>query len=146
MTGLDTTVLVAHELKEVEGHSAVREAVREASIGGEARFVLAAQVIHEFLHVVTDPRRFAQPLTFAEALSRARFWRDNSDVTLCFSDRRSEDLALRWMEDFQLGRKRILDTALAATYHTFGVRKVATANPADFAVFGVFEFERWAMR
>ena len=48
------------------------------------------------------------------------------------------------MEKFSLGRKRILDTTLAATYHERGIKALATANPADFAIFGVFEFESWA--
>ena len=145
MIGLDTTVLVAYELQEVAGHVAVRAAVQEASRSGLGRFALAPQVVHEFLHVVTDPRRFAQPLAFSEALSRVRFWWESSDVEVCFPNARSEGLVLQWMDDFKLGRKRILDTALACTYHASGVRGLATANPADFAIFGVFEFEPWAI-
>jgi len=47
--------------------------------------------------------------------------------------------ALRWMRQFNLGRKRILDTHLAAVLHGAGVRRLLTANPADFAVFGALE-------
>jgi hypothetical protein len=43
------------------------------------------------------------------------------------------------MRRFNLGRKRILDTHLAAVLHTHGVRKLMTSNPADFAVFQVFD-------
>jgi hypothetical protein len=43
------------------------------------------------------------------------------------------------MRQFNLGRKRILDTHLAAILHTSGVRRLLTSNPADFAVFGVLE-------
>jgi len=143
--GLDTTVLVAYELREVAGHDQIRAKVQEFSRTGEARFVLAPQVIHEFLHVTTDPRRFEKPLAFSEALSRAKFWWSSSDVTNCYPDVRSESLALQWMEDFKLGRKRILDTALGAAYHSFGVRRLATANPADFSVFELFAFEDWAV-
>jgi hypothetical protein len=39
-----------------------------------------------------------------------------------------------------LGRKRLLDTQLAATYAAAGVTELLTANSADFAVFGVFSF------
>lgn len=145
MIGLDTTTLVAYELCEVAGHEGIRATVQNLSRSGEAPFVLAPQVIHEFLHVTTDPRRFEKPLTFPEALSRAKFWWNSSDVTNCYPDARSESLALQWMGDFKLGRKRILDTALAAAYHSFGVRRMATANPADFAVFEVFSFEAWAV-
>ncbi len=41
--------------------------------------------------------------------------------------------------DASLGRKRILDTQLAATLHRHGVRRLLTSNPDDFRVFGVFE-------
>jgi predicted nucleic acid-binding protein len=143
--GLDTTVLVAYELREVAGHEGIRATVRRLSREGADSFALAPQVIHEFLHVTTDPRRFERPLSFREALSRAKFWWSSSDVTNCYPDSRSESLVLQWMDDFHLGRKRILDTALAATYHSFGVRRLATANPADFSVFEVFAFEDWAI-
>ncbi len=49
------------------------------------------------------------------------------------------DQSLRWMRQFNLGCKRILDTQLAAVLHSNGVRRLLTSNPADFAVFGVLE-------
>jgi len=45
-------------------------------------------------------------------------------------------LFLDWMQRHQLGRKRILDTQLAAILWTAGVRRLLTANPADFHLFG----------
>jgi hypothetical protein len=44
-----------------------------------------------------------------------------------------------WMRTYQLGRKRILDTMLAANLHVAGVRRLFTSNPDDFRVFGTFE-------
>ena len=38
-----------------------------------------------------------------------------------------------------LGRKRILDTRLAAVLHSHGARRLLTSNPADFTVFSVLE-------
>lgn len=49
------------------------------------------------------------------------------------------ELYFEWMTRHQLGRKRILDTILAATLHVADVRRLFTLNPADFRVFGVFE-------
>jgi predicted nucleic acid-binding protein len=45
-----------------------------------------------------------------------------------------------WMRRHQLGRKRVLDTMLAATYRAAGVTSLLTLNSEDFAVFGEFEF------
>jgi len=43
-----------------------------------------------------------------------------------------------WHRDHQLGRKRLLDTLLAATYHHAGVWNILTMNPGDFDIFGAF--------
>ena len=48
-------------------------------------------------------------------------------------------LTLRWMREHRLGRRRILDTHLAAVLYTQGVQRLLTSNPSDFAVFGVIE-------
>jgi len=39
------------------------------------------------------------------------------------------------MESFKLGRKRILDTMLAATYLSQGIHHLITGNPSDFRIF-----------
>ena len=48
-------------------------------------------------------------------------------------------LFLGWMHTHRLGRKRLLDTLLAATYHLAGVRRLATTDWRDFARYGVFD-------
>ncbi len=45
---------------------------------------------------------------------------------------------LVWLNQFALGRKRLLDTLLAATYLQSGILSILTTNPSDFAIFGVF--------
>ena len=47
----------------------------------------------------------------------------------------SLDQTLKWMRQYNLGRKRILDTHLAAVLHTNGVTRLLTSDPRDFAVF-----------
>ncbi len=116
MIGLDTTVLVAHEISETPRHQSVRAAIHRLSNEEVSHFALAPQVIHEFIHVVTDPRRFEVPLTMEEAIRRGRYWWNAKEVTRCQPSETAMDLAWTWMEQYQLGRKRILDTFLAATY------------------------------
>jgi hypothetical protein len=48
-------------------------------------------------------------------------------------------LTLQWMRQFQLGRKRILDTHLAAILHAQGITRLLTSNPDDFAIFQSLE-------
>lgn len=144
MIGLDATTLIAFELKEHPLHRKVRNGVRD-SVASEMRFALADQTLWEFIHVVTDARRFETPLTMEEALARGKRWLHAREVVHLESTRDAAEWAFTWMKDFGLGRKRILDTSLAATFHVHGVRRIATANAADFRLFGVFTFEDWAL-
>ncbi|NJM55547.1 MAG: type II toxin-antitoxin system VapC family toxin [Verrucomicrobiae bacterium] len=138
MTGLDTTILVALVIREHELHErATRTLQRE--LGGGERFALTPEVVSEFIHIVTDARRFRQPLTMPQALADARFWWTSAQTHQVFATSAVVELCLSWMERHQLGRKRILDTLLAASLHAGGVKRLFTANPVDFEVFDRFE-------
>jgi len=43
------------------------------------------------------------------------------------------------MSKYGLGRKRIIDTHLAASLYSAGVRRIMTSNAGDFSTFGAFE-------
>ena len=59
--GLDTGMLVALEHSEHQDHVAARQTFARLIAAGD--FVaLAPQVLAEFMHVVTDARRFITPL------------------------------------------------------------------------------------
>jgi hypothetical protein len=145
MIGLYTTVLLTHEIKEAAGNEAIRAQIRTDCRSGHSLFAISPQVLQEFVHVATDPRRFKIPLTMDHALERSRFWWESAEVVQCHPGAKAWEQAWTWMEKFRLGRKRILETYLAATYHKCGIKRLATANTLDFAVFGVFEFESWAL-
>jgi len=136
MIGADTTFLVQLELIELAAHRSAHELLQRQILQPEVPLALAPQVLAEFIHVITDPRRFQKPLTADEALSKARFWWNAAEVQRVFPTHESTTLFLDWMQRHQLGRKRILDTQLAAIFWTAGVRQVLTANPTDFQIFG----------
>ena len=136
MIGADTTFLVQLELVELPAHKAAQELLHNAILQPQVPLALAPQVLAEFIHVVTDPRRFQYPLTSEEALAKARFWWQATEVHQVFPNHDSTVLFLDWMQRHQLGRKRILDTQLAALLWSAGVRQILTANPADFQIFG----------
>ncbi|MBA3272265.1 MAG: hypothetical protein H0T11_00130 [Chthoniobacterales bacterium] len=139
MIGADTTFLIELDLLEHPRHAQAHDTLqREVLIGGQP-LVIAPQVLAEFVHIATDPRRFIKPLTIDQALARASFWWNAAEVRHAFPTDESTRLFLDWMQTYRLGRKRLLDTQLAATFWTAGVRRIATANTSDFAVFGVFE-------
>ena len=138
MVGLDTTFLVQVEVQEAEAHAAAMEIVRRDILGRDREAALAPQVLAEFVHVVTDPRRFERPLSPAQALAKASFWWNATEVERIFPDDRVVRRFLAWMGEHGLGRKRLLDTLLAATYYESGITRIVTSNARDYRVFGVF--------
>ena len=139
MTGLDTTFLVQVEIQEADGHAAALAVLRQEILGRDRRAALAPQVLSEFIHVVTDRRRFERPLSMAQALAKASVWWNATEVERVVPDDRAVDQFLAWMQAYGLGRKRLLDTLLAATYYRSGITRIATSNARDYQVFGVFE-------
>ena len=139
MTGLDTTFLVQVEIQETEGHLGALEVLRREILGRDRQAALAPQVLSEFIHVVTDRRRFARPLSMTQALAKANFWWNAAEVERIFPDDQAASQFFAWVREHALGRKRLLDTLLAATYYRSGVTRIVTSNARDFRVFGVFE-------
>lgn len=135
--GFDTSLLVAYEIGCHPDHKGARLRVNELRLAGD-NFAIAAQVITEFVHIVTDGKRFTEALTMEQSLERARAWWNSPDVERVEPD----DDAVKWFLDamlkHQLGRKRVLDTMMAATYHSAGITSVLTLNAADFTVFREF--------
>jgi predicted nucleic acid-binding protein len=136
MIGADTTLLVQIEVAELPAHGAALELLRNEILSPQIPMALAPQVLAEFIHVVTDPRRFQKPLTMQEALAKAEFWWNAAEVEQVFPTDDSERRFIHWMQQHQLGRKRVLDTQLASTLWEAGVRSLITSNPDDFQKFG----------
>ncbi len=135
--GLDTGFLVAAEVLEHTEHVAARDTLARLLAAGDL-IAIAPQVLAEFIHIVTDPRRFVQPLDITAARRLAEQWWTAREVMGVFPDDAATRQFLAWLQQFLLGRKRLLDTLLAATYRQAGIQSVLTTNPADFAIFGVF--------
>jgi len=136
--GLDTDVLVHWTMAGAPHHRAVRELLDRESRGGR-RLAITQQTLNEHLHVVTDPRRFEHPLPMAEALRHSRELWHSEDVVRILPTEEVHDRVCELMERYRLGRKRILDTALAATLEVAGVGSLATLNGRDFEIFPFLE-------
>ncbi|MGI8605063.1 MAG: type II toxin-antitoxin system VapC family toxin [Verrucomicrobiales bacterium] len=139
MIGLDTTFLVAWEMIDHADHERCRDSLASL-LDAESRFAVTAGVLAEFVHVVTDPRRFSNPLAMSVALSRVAFWGTAVEVRVLAADQRCVECFIDWMTRRGLGRKRLLDTLLAATFHVHGIRQILSLNNSDFEVFDCFEF------
>jgi predicted nucleic acid-binding protein len=131
MHGLDTGFLVAAEVREHAEHTAARDTLARIASAGD-QIGIAPQVLAEFVHLVTDSRRFKQPLDIASARQLAEQWWTASGVVHIFPDDGATRQFLAWLQQFSLGRKRLLDTLLAATYRQAGTcirPSITTANP-----------------
>lgn len=138
MTGVDANILVALAIGDhpLQSRSVQRVA---AELAAGRRLVTTAAVLVEFLHVSTDLRRFSPPLLMEESLGWVEAWLAKEETVILTVEETEVRLCLRWLRERHLGRKRILDTLLAATLHRHGVRRLLTSNPDDFRVFGAFE-------
>jgi predicted nucleic acid-binding protein len=136
--GLDTGFLIAMEHSEHDEHAAARITLARLLAAGD-QFALAPQVVAEFLHVVTDRRRFLKPMDMPTAIHMAQSWWAAVEIVHVFPDDAAVQQFFTWVTQFSLGRKRLLDTLLAATFHQAGIRSILTTNAADFAVLGSFE-------
>jgi predicted nucleic acid-binding protein len=96
-------------------HAAARDTLTRMIAAGD-QIAIAPQVLAEFIHIVTDPRRFTQPLDMTAAIQLAEQWWTARETVRSFPDHATTWQFLSWLRQFSLGRKRLLDTLLAATY------------------------------
>lgn len=139
MIGLDTSFLVGLTIREHPAHARCWELFEREIRGRELSAGLCAQVLTEFTHVITDARRFTRPLSMPDALAIAGEWWRAVECQPVAPSEQAVSVFLGWMSQHRLGRKRLLDTMLAATYYSAGIHRIATTNWRDFRIFGVFD-------
>jgi predicted nucleic acid-binding protein len=139
--GIDTSFLVAAEVISHAEHARTRAQFQKFLKAGD-NFALAPQILAEFIHVVTDPRRFSAPLELQQAIERAEIWWNAAEVVHVFPTAESTLLFFNWLTEHRLGRKRLLDTMLASTLLAGEVVSILTLNRADFEIFGSFSFPK----
>jgi predicted nucleic acid-binding protein len=136
--GIDTDFIVAAEIRDHPFHRPA-DALLSRLLADGHDFALAPQTLAEFIHIVTDAKRMPQPLSMSEAVSRAEHWWQAAEVVRVFPDGPAITDFLSWLTRHQLGRKRLLDTLLAASLKKAGVVRVITNNERDYRLFGCFE-------
>lgn len=136
--GIDTDFLVAAEIVDHPFHRDA-DALLQRLLADGHDLALAPQTLAEFIHIVTDGKRMPQPLTMPEAINRAEHWWQAAEVIRVFPDGQAVSDFFLWLTRHQLGRKRLLDTMLAATFQSAGVKRVVTNNGRDLKALGVFE-------
>lgn len=136
--GIDTDFLVAVEIRDHPFHHQA-DVLLQSLIADGHDFAVAPQTLAEFIHVVTDAKRMPKPLAMTEAISRAEYWSQAAEVRRVFPEGQAVEDFFGWLLRHRLGRKRLLDTLLAATYQQAGIKRVLSNNDGDFRLFGCFE-------
>ncbi len=139
MTGIDTTWLVDLEVKESPRHGEARKMFESWRDERNSVLCVYHHVFLEFLHIVTDPARFERPLSIDQAIERVWFWAGQDRIRVLYPSDLSVKRCLMWLNAYRLGRRRLLDTQMAAVYAEEGVTALWTADPDDFKLFGVFD-------
>jgi toxin-antitoxin system PIN domain toxin len=137
---VDTDVLVHWAMRGADHHEAVRQWV-EGSVGRGRRLGLTHQVLYEFVHVVTDPRRFERPMSMKTAVDFVRRLWAAKEVARLLPRVGVVPRMCELVDTLKLGRKRVLDTGLAATIESAGITSIATFNSKDFSVFSFLQIE-----
>ena len=63
MIGLDTSFLVALAISEHPRHNQAQDVLRTEVVEAEETLAVTPQVLAEYMHAVTDPRRFRVPIS-----------------------------------------------------------------------------------
>jgi len=133
--GIDTDVLVSWAMLGAPHHDAARRLLETEIRSRTTPIALTPQVFFEFIHVVTDPRRFERPMPMNQAVSVARDLWDAPETIRVLPGPSMLHRVFELLESLCLGRKRILDTALAVTLSQAGVSRLATLNGKDYEIF-----------
>ncbi|NLF25161.1 MAG: hypothetical protein GX589_05815 [Deltaproteobacteria bacterium] len=138
LIGVDTTFLVQLELSALDVSVAARRLLGRVLQEG-AELGIAFQVLSEFMHIVTDTKRFTFPLDMSQAVDRAKYWWEAREVRQIIPSVSECALTFKWLEKYGLGRKRLLDTQLAVAYHCAGIVTIISSNERDFEIFKCFK-------
>ncbi|MBP5283583.1 MAG: PIN domain-containing protein [Treponema sp.] len=139
MTGLDTCFLIDLYWQDSPRHKNAEALLNELQKDENIKLAVYYNCFNEFMHVITDSKRFENPFTVEEAIEVVDFWCDIDRVTVLYPEDASFKRTLSWMNMHKLGRNRINDTQMASCYLSNGVDSIITANPKDFEIFKAFD-------
>jgi predicted nucleic acid-binding protein len=138
IVAIDTDFLVAVEIRDHIFHRPA-DALLNRLLDDGRKLAVAPQMLAEFVHVVTDSKRLKEPLSMEEALARAEHWWQAQEVVRIYPEGDAVSTWIEWLREHRLGRKRLLDTMLAASAYTQEIAMIVTNNEMDFKIFGRFK-------
>ena len=141
MIGLDTCFLIDLYWQDSPRNKNARALFSKIVNDDSVQLAIYFNCFNEFLHVITDPKRFENAFTIKEAIDVIDFWCDLDRVKVLYPDDTSFKRTLAWMNMYKLGRNRVNDTQMASCYLSNNITSIITANPKDFEIFQSFELQ-----
>lgn len=136
MYALDTNILVyAHNIASPYHHSAktfLETILNERDADNQLAVCVPAQVLQEFLHVITW-QRLEAPLPLHQAIQIVQDYL-NTGVTILYQRPTQLVTLLELLENVS-SRRKMFDVALVATLKDHGVSGLYTVNTTDFEEF-----------
>jgi predicted nucleic acid-binding protein len=91
MIGLDSNILVAYEITDHPDHLRTRGTLESLFLSG-ADIALCSTVLTEFVHIVTDTKRFVTPSSMREAIESSEVWWESPFILQVYPSQESVDL------------------------------------------------------
>ena len=136
MYALDTNILVyAHNVKSPYHASAkrfVEQVMNARNADGQLSVCFPAQILMEFLHVITW-QRLEAPLPLPDAIQVVQEYRATG-VTILYPQQTQLETLIDLLTSVTT-RKKIFDVALVATLKDHGIPGLYTVNTKDFEEF-----------
>ncbi len=132
---VDTNILVYAHLASFPEHLSAKRYLQDFLSLPDSVLFVTPIILHELVHVITDSRRFDEPVKIPEAIALTRLYLNRTNVQCLEIDAAAVELAFDLIDQHQLGRKRIADTLLVATLVHHSVEELVTHNRSDFEVF-----------
>ena len=99
---VDTNVLIYAHLVSFPEHARVKQYLQALLSDPESVLVVTPIILHELVHVVTDGRRFDEPVKIEEAIALARLYLNRTNVECLDVGASSVELALALIERYRL--------------------------------------------
>ena len=132
--GVDTSFMLAVEIVEHAHHIEASRLLGELLARGD-RVAIAPQVLAEFVHVVTDVRRFQRPFSMEIALNKSEPWWNAAEADEVVPTDVAIALFIVGCGAISLGANAYLTHCLQRHNRAAGVTSILTLNAMEFTVF-----------
>ena len=133
--GVDANVLIYSAIESMPEHKRVLSFFERRVLTGELSCAVSFPVLLEFVHITTDSKRFKPALSMEESVAIAEQYWLAADWHPLIPKSTTGSRAFALLRNHRLGRKRLLDTYLAATLLDHGVTTLITCDTGDFNIF-----------